>query len=94
MVLGEEMHFRGDWQSALGLVPGICVLPHFERRMGYALREIQSSLPREGLVILGIDGSTACVGSGSEWTVAGRGSVTVIRPDSTEVFQAGQRIAL
>jgi cyanophycinase len=93
MVLGEAMHFRGDWQPALGLVPAICVLPHFERRAVYALRELQDSLPREGLVLLGIDGSTACIGSGSEWKVAGRGSVSVIRHVSTEVFQAGQRIA-
>ncbi len=94
MVLGEAMHFRGDWQPALGLVPGVCVLPHFERRTVYALREVQDSLPREGLVLLGIDGSTACVGAGSEWTVAGRGSVTVVRPGGPEVFQAGQPIAL
>jgi cyanophycinase len=94
MVLGETMYYRGDWQPALALVPGICVLPHFEKWGMEALPGLRESPASVGLTLLGIDGATGCVGAGREWTVAGRGSVTVARPERVEVFKSGQRLSL
>jgi len=94
MVLGETMHFRGERIEALGLLPGICVLPHFERWGADALPGLLDSSRERGLTLLGIDGATGCVGWGREWEVVGPGAVTVIRAGRSEVFRGGRRIEL
>jgi cyanophycinase-like exopeptidase len=94
MVLGETMYFRHEWTPALGLLPGICVLPHFERWGADALPDLRKSSSGFDLTLLGIDGATGCVGWGGEWEVVGPGAVTVIRSGSSEVFRSGQRIEL
>jgi len=94
MVLGETMHFRGERIEALGLLPGICVLPHFERWGADAPPNLWESSLDFDLTLLGIDGATGCVGWGGEWEVVGPGAVTVIRAGRSEVFRSGQRIEL
>jgi cyanophycinase len=94
MVLGETMFYRREWSPALGLVPGICVLPHFQEWGTKVLPELLDASRERGLTFLGIDGATGCVGWGPEWEVAGPGAVTVIRAGGTEVFRSGSRIGL
>ncbi len=94
MVLGETMYYQREWTPALGLLPGICVLPHFERWGEHALPSLLEASSSNGLTLLGIDGATGCVGWGGEWDVAGPGSVTVVRSGRSEVFRSGQRIEL
>ena len=94
MVLGETMHFRGERIEALGLLPRICVLPHFERWGAEALPNLLESSSGSALTLLGIDGATGCVGWGGEWDVVGPGAVTAIRSGRSEVFRSGRRIEL
>ena len=94
MVLGETMHYQREWTPALGLLPGICVLPHFERWGAEALPDLRDSSSDNTLTLLGIDGATGCVGWGREWEVVGPGAVTVIRAGRAKVFRGGRRIEL
>jgi cyanophycinase-like exopeptidase len=92
MVLGETMYYRGEWTPALGLAPGICVLPHFQEWGAKVLPHMLAASTERGLTLLGIDGSTGCVGWGREWDVVGPGGVTVIRGGASRVFRSGGRI--
>ena len=88
MVLGEKMRFR-QWRSALGIVPGIVTLPHHERSSrNQTLRDVRHETSGE-LLVLGIDGATACISEGEGWRVAGAGSVTVYKHGDWESFKSG-----
>ncbi len=94
MVLCDAMYHGGLWQQALGMLPGICVVPHFAERPAGLLQDLQSLLTGKGLVALGIDGATACVGYGDEWLVAGRGAVRVMTPVRADTFTTGESFSL
>ncbi len=94
MVLGEAMGYQGKWTEALGLLPGICALPHFQEWGAEALPRLEKSSAKGGLTLLGIDGATGCVGWGGEWDVRGPGAVTVIRRGASKVFRSGAHISL
>jgi cyanophycinase len=94
------------WRVALGIVPGVIVLPHFDRlgsRMGKArLASIAASVP-EGRMLIGIDEDTALVclngnsalGAASEWRVMGRQGVSVLHAEHAEVrYLAGATLRL
>ena len=88
MVLGEWMRFRG-WRRALGVVPGVAVLPHHERADADAVSsELAESAP-EGVSALGIDGKTGCLGRPGEWRVVGDGNVTLYRGGEWTRYSAG-----
>jgi cyanophycinase len=94
MILGQTMYYRRQWFDALGLVPGICVLPHFEQWGAKVLPDLLEASTQGSLTLLGIDGATGCVGWEREWEVVGPGAVTVIRKGRSEVFRKGGRIQL
>lgn len=94
MILGETMYYRRQWSEALGLAPGICVLPHFEQWGAKVLPDLLEASTERDLTLLGIDGATGCVGWEREWAVVGPGAVTVIRRGRSEVFRKGGRIQL
>jgi cyanophycinase len=74
-------------RAGLGVVPAIAVLPHFEtfgHRWGESAR---AALPDATLV--GIDERTAALWVDGAWRAAGTGSVTVIRGNDHERFEAG-----
>lgn len=71
---------------ALGLVPGVVVIPHFER---FGPRWQVKELP-EGSVLLGIDERTAAFWDGERWRALGAGGVTVVRASRRDRFEAGQ----
>ncbi len=78
---------------ALGLVPGIAVIPHFDEIPGW-LTGI-ARLTSSGVTVVGVEGSTALVGSPEQgWTVCGRGSVTVFAGKSKEQYRAGESVPL
>lgn len=74
------------WEPALGVVPGVGVLPHFDRLSARRVREALSTAP-PGAAILGIDEDTALVLSGDEYRIVGPGRVVVLRDgDRTELL--------
>lgn len=94
------------WYPALGLLPGIVTLPHFDRwvaRMGQAtLKELAASLP-DGVTLIGVDEDTALVNfdgcgrheSPAVWHVLGRQGVSVIDVAHGEVrYQSGTSVEL
>lgn len=93
MVFGERMYYRGRDVDALGLVPGVVAMPHFERVPEERAAQLQASLS-PGLTLLGIAGATGCVLHDGEWLVEGPGQVTVISQSGIEIFAAGARFRL
>ena len=88
---GDE---RRRYAPALGLVPRVAVLPHFET---FGHRWVTSALetaPTAEVVLVGPDERTAAVFEDGRWTALGAGGVTVIAADGTgKRFDAGSRIA-
>src|SRR6266566_1792441 len=68
MVLGSALFdFPQVWRTvpALGLVPGIAVIPHFDQLPAWMASAIIR--PRRKVTVIGIDGATALVGSNNQW---------------------------
>ena len=94
MVMGSMMRRPGGggWVEALGLVPGVAVLPHHERRdRAETSAELQGSAP-SGLTFLGIDARTGCLGVPGNWRVVGFGRVTVYQGSEWQTFNAGDKL--
>jgi cyanophycinase len=97
MALGQRTLVMARWPhhherraaEALGLVPGIAVIPHFER---FGPRWVVDGLP-EGTTVVGIDERTAAAWDGARWRALGAGAVTVVRPSGSERFEAGEDCA-
>ncbi len=94
MVMGSQMRRprAGDWTPALGIVPGVCVLPHHERSNPAQVAEQIGDRLSEGLTVFGIDAQTGCLGQPGNWRVVGSGKVTVYRSDGWEAYQSGDTI--
>ncbi len=93
MMLGQRMAFRGQDMEGLAAVPGVVVLPHFERSSADRLKRLRASIAPE-LTLLGIAGATGCVRQGKEWRVDGPGEVSVITSSDTQVYSAGDSFTL
>jgi cyanophycinase-like exopeptidase len=98
MVLAGYMVGRGlrFWQPipTLGLVPSIAVIPHFDEVPGGI-----SGISRwlfSGITVVGIDGSTALLGSVEDgWSVGGSGQVTVLAKNRAKrQYRAGEKVVL
>jgi cyanophycinase-like exopeptidase len=90
------------WQPALGLLPDIVTLPHFDRwmrRMSAAtLQHLAASLPAD-VSLVGVDEDTALVrfdaSRPSVWNVLGRQGVSIITADRGQVrYVPGDTIEL
>ncbi|HKE54023.1 MAG TPA: Type 1 glutamine amidotransferase-like domain-containing protein [Actinomycetota bacterium] len=101
MALGEwtliKERMPGDdrrrYTPALGLVPNVAVLPHFDT---FGHRWVESALgsrPREDVVLLGPDERTAALWRPGGWFALGDGDVTVIAKDATTRFASGEPIS-
>ncbi len=88
MVLCETMTFEGKETPALSVVPGMTVLPHFERANAERIEQLVKDA-RPGMTYLGIDAATGCVRVGEQWRVAGPGRVRVIRDEGVDVVDTG-----
>ena len=94
MVLGSWMRrpSGGTWVEALGVVPGVAVLPHHEgRRPEDVSTQLQGQLPTN-LKVLGIDAMVGCMIGPSGWRVAGSGNVTVYADGAWKVHGPGEAI--
>ena len=81
------------WQPALGLLPQLTVLPHFDRMAGFVGQEtfqrIVASAP-SGIALVGVDEDTALVSiPGAGWRVYGRQSVVMLSAGSRS-YRAGE----
>ncbi len=101
MVLGgHQLRFGGrsfpqppfGWQDALGFVPGIVVLPHYDAMPETLVVPLALAAP-EGTVVVGIDEDTAAVGRDGEWRVRGRGRVTLWRGSHRRRYRAGSSVS-
>ena len=95
MVLGGEVFdFPQIWRTipALGLVPGIAIIPHFDELPSLMLGTVTRGKRKS--TIVGIDGTTALVGSDHQWIVYGRGSVTVFTKNDKKRYTDGEIIPL
>lgn len=82
--LGKEW-VEAVWEPALGIVPGVGVLPHFDRLSQARLREVLESAP-DGLTVLGIDEDTALILGDGEPRVVGPGRVVVFSDGGSVVL--------
>src|SRR6266496_442887 len=95
MVLGGEVFdFPQVWHTmpALGLVPGIAVIPHFDELPSWLAGTIAHS--KHKVTVIGIDGTTALVGSNNQWFVYGRSGVTVFTKNGKQRFTEGEVVPL
>jgi cyanophycinase len=78
---------------ALGLVPGVAVLPHFETFGHRWVDSALSAVPRDDVTLLGVDERSAAVWHNGHWRAHGPGAVTVIaQPRASERFASGKPI--
>jgi hypothetical protein len=81
---------RRQYRPALGLVPGIAVLPHFDT---FGQRWVDSALataPRDDVVLLGVDERSAALWQDGGWRSYGPGGVTVIAGGEQRRFASGE----
>ena len=95
--LSPDVDDRTHMGPGLRHVPGLCVIPHFDRIRdwvpGIVDRYLEACPP--GCLVIGIDEDTAIVdGLGpGRWTVMGRQGVHVLRADGdTAVLRAGDEL--
>ena len=86
--------FPQIWRTipALGLVPGIAIIPHFDELPALMVGTITRGKRKS--TIVGIDGTTALVGSDHEWIVHGQGSVTVFTKNGKQRYVEGEIVPL
>ncbi len=95
MILGGEVFdFPQIWRTipALGLVPGIAIIPHFDELPAFMVGTVTHRKRKS--TIVGIDGTTALVGSDHHWTVLGRGSVTIFTKNGKKRYTEGEIVPL
>ena len=95
MVLAEYMLAWPQFKRtipALGLAPGIAIIPHFDEVPGW-ITSVVRMVPR-GVTVVGVAGSTALVSSEQSWTVCGRGSVTVFTGKHKQQYSEGENVPL
>jgi cyanophycinase len=98
MALCSHTLIRAGWPdrtqrrpaSALGVVAGTAVLPHYDTFGHRWIESARRALP--GATLLGLDERTAAVWQDGEWTAAGPGAVTVIQGARTERFTSGMKV--
>ena len=82
---------RRQYRPALGLVPGVAVLPHFETFGHRWVESAQAAVPRDDVVLLGVDERSAAVWQDGRWRAYGPGAVTVISGDPAR-YPSGSEI--
>lgn len=76
---------RRRYLPALGLVPGVVVLPHFETFGHRWVESARAASPTDDVTLLGVDERSAALWQNGEWRAYGPGSVTVITAGSQTV---------
>ncbi len=95
MVMGAALFdFPRLWHTvpALGLAPGLLVIPHFDEVPKMMLTTLNH---RAEFTTVGVDGTTALVGrAGQGWSVLGRGGVTVFEKKQRTRYTEGEEVNL
>ncbi len=86
---GDE---RRRFKPALGLVPGVAVIPHFDTFGHRWVEGAHESAPEPDAVLIGIDERTAALARDGRWEVLGPGSVTVFEQGHLRRFPSGSTI--
>jgi len=96
MVLCEHYFdpVSGSVQPGLNLLPGCCVVPHHNRFGKNWAPALERMLP--GVPLLGIDEETGLLNDSpaGEWTVYGKGVVTVYGSHGRAIYHHGERLVL
>src|SRR5512142_2542134 len=90
---GGRLPFPLRWRAALGVVPGVAVIPHYDAFPEPLSAAIVLQAPRD-VAVLGIDEETALVGRDGGWQVHGRGRVTVWRGRERLRYRDGATVKL
>ncbi len=77
-------------ERGLNLVPGACVIPHFDTMGARWLARLATDLPQATLI--GIDEQTGLVSEGApgQWKVYGKGRVSLHRKEAEAVYLPGE----
>jgi cyanophycinase len=86
-------HLPLRYGPALGVVPGVAALPHYDK-MPESVSTLMILRAPRGTIVLGLDEGTAAVGRDGGWQVRGRGRVTVWRGRHRERFRDGDAFRL
>ncbi len=95
-VLQNIVGRSNETPAALGVVPGISLIPHFDRIEHYrpgalaAVREHRQT----GITLLGVDELTAALCIDGVWQVSGHGKVLVVSDEGEVTCAAGERLPL
>ena len=91
---GMVFDFPQVWRTipALGLVPGIAVIPHFDELPSLITDTIARG--KHKVTVVGIDGATALVGADDQWVAYGRGGVTVFTKNGKQRYVDGEIVPL
>jgi cyanophycinase-like exopeptidase len=96
MVLGDRYFDprAGGIFPGLGLLAGVCVLPHHNRWGAQWAKRLRARLPET--LLLGIDEETGLIneGPGDRWRVYGGGGVTCYDPRRVRMARAGETLFL
>jgi cyanophycinase len=100
MAIGEWTLIRGRYpgdrrrryRDALGLVPGIAVLPHFATFGNEWVASALEGRPSDQVVLVGIDERAAAVWSDDVWRTMGDGDVTVVTVRGEHVFGPSEKV--
>ena len=82
---------RRQYRPALGLVPSVAVLPHFDTFGRRWVESAQAAAPRDDVVLLGVDERSAAVWQDGRWRAYGPGAVTLISTGAAR-FGSGSEI--
>ena len=88
---GQSRGMPAHWEPGLNLLPGIGVIPHYDRFGPERTRARVDDAP-PGMVVLGIDEDTVVLSVNGVARVLGRGTVDVWRDGLSQVFRSGTRI--
>jgi cyanophycinase-like exopeptidase len=79
------------WKPGLRLFPNVYFGPHWDALDRYipGLQAMFVSAVPSGSTLVGIDERTAMVGDGTDWSVMGAGTASVIQDDDRRTFAAG-----
>jgi cyanophycinase len=79
-------------RPALGTVPGVAVVPHFETFGHRWLPSVRGISVARGVVLLGLDERTAALWQDGAWRAMGDGVVTIIEAEGEWPVAPGDRI--
>jgi cyanophycinase len=94
MVMGAVLFdFPQIWRTipALGLVPGIAVIPHFDQ-LPRPMTSTIAGIGRNKVTVVGVDSGTALIVNDERWVVQGNGGVTVFAEKQKHRYHAGDEV--